>query len=457
VAAEKAGVPSVSIVTSGFLGQARAIAQALGIQDLPVAEYPGVVAMDSDEELGQKTRSVLYDNILAALTKPVKNIVTQREPERTDIAFEGTLDEVQEFFHRRQWSDGLPVIPPTLERVERFLAFTDRAADERIGILLPENREATVWNVAVNGVMAGCRPEYMPLLLAVVEAIADPNFRIQDAGSTPGWEPIVILSGPIIKQLDFNYETGVMRVGRQANSSVGRFLRLYMRNVAGLRILPMSTDKATFGDTFNLVMPENEDVVEELGWEPFSVYRGFKPGENIVTVQSVAYASAPIASGGDKARDHLDTLVEVIGGAAAPWTHMAVNWRRFFPLIALGPSVARQLARDGLSKRDVAQYLYDHSKVSAGSLERLAWQGGMTLFNLPQWVKDKEIPEAYHESDDPDRLVPVFFKPEWIEIIVSGDEGRNRSRGYIQNHEQGEPVSRRIELPASWEQLLKSR
>src|SRR5213595_534129 len=86
--------------------------------------------------------------------------------------------------------------------------------------------------------MAGCRPEYMPVLVAIVEAIAEPVFRVEDAGSTPGWEPLVIVSGPIAGALDLNHGQGVMRVGRQANTTLGRFLRLYLRNVAGLRIPP---------------------------------------------------------------------------------------------------------------------------------------------------------------------------------------------------------------------------
>jgi hypothetical protein len=454
VAAEKAGVPTASIITSGFLGQARAVAQALGIEHLPVAEYPGVVAMDTDEEIKAKVADVLINNIVQALTKPIAPAVKPREPELNEIVFKGTLDEIQEFFTRRQWTDGLPVIPPTLERVEKFIKFTDLPPEKIIGNLLPENREATVWNIAVNGVMAGCRPEYMPILIAVVEAIAEPEFRIEDAGSTPGWEPLIILNGPLIKELNFNCESGVMRVGRQANTSIGRFLKLYMRNVAGLRIPPGATDKATIGDTFNVVLAENEDAVSELGWEPFSISRGFERGENVVTVQSVVYASAPIASGGDKARDHLDTFVEVIGGAAAPWTHMAVNWGKFYPLLVISPSVAQVIARDGLVKKDIAQYLYDNSHVSAKSMERLAWQGGFSNFDLEKMVKEKLIPKAYYESSDKERMVPVFLNPDWIEIVVSGDPGRNRSRGYVQNHEQGPPVSKKVELPEEWQQLL---
>jgi hypothetical protein len=302
--------------------------------------------------------------------------------------------------------------------------------------------------------MAGCRPEYMPVLLAVIEAVSEPEFRIEDAGSTPGWEPLIILNGPIIKDLNINYGTGVMRVGRQANTSMGRFLRLFMRNVAGLRIPPGTTDKATIGETFKVALAENEDALTELGWESFSVSRGFEPDDSVVTVQSVVYATAPIASGGDKAKDHLDTFVEVFGGAMSTWTHMGVNWGKFFPLLVISPSIARVLAKDGLKKRDVQQYLYDHSKVSVASMERLAWQGGFTSFSLRRMVDENLISPLYCESDDPERMVPVFLKPEWIGIVVSGDSGRNRSRGYVQNHEQGPPVSKRIQLPANWKKIL---
>jgi hypothetical protein len=136
---------------------------------------------------------------------------------------------------------------------------------------------------------------------------------------------------------------------------------------------------------------------------------------------------------------------------------MAINWWKYYPIIVTSPSIARVIAREGLTKKDIGQYLYDHAKVSAGSTERLALQGGFTWFNLKRMVEEKQIPKIYHESSDPDRMIPVFIKPEWIGVVVSGDPGRNRSRGYIQNHEQGPPVSRLIELPDNWKQLLASK
>jgi hypothetical protein len=283
----------------------------------------------------------------------------------------------------------------------------------------------------------------------VVEAISEPEFRIQDAGSTPGWEPLIILNGPIIKELDFNYEAGVMRVGRKANTSIGRFLRLYMRNVAGLRIAPGGTDKGTIASTFNVVLAENEDVAAELGWEPFSVGRGFKSGENVVTVQSVVYTTPPTYTSGDRALNHLETFAEVIGRTCGYWAHAAVNFGKFYPLLVISPSIARVIAKDGWTKGDIKQYLYENVKVPAGLVEKMARQGGPTGSDLCKLVAEGVIPKEYCESTDPNRMVPVFLRADWIGIVVSGDPGRNQSKGYVQNQKQGPPVSKKIALPAN--------
>ncbi|MBI2909317.1 MAG: hypothetical protein HYX92_16860 [Chloroflexi bacterium] len=450
-AAEKAGFRSVSIATSGFVQQAHAIAKALGMANLAVAEYPGVVMMDGREELRRKVTEVLVDNVIAGLAAPAQQSEKPSEPGSRDIVFKGSLKEVQEFFHRNLWSDGLPVIPPTLEEVHGFLRFTDRSPDEVIGVLLPENRQATVWNTAVNGVMAGCRPEYMPVLIAIVEAIADPEFGIEHAGSTPGWEPLIVLNGPISKELDFNCGSGVLRIGRQANSSVGRFLRLYMRNVAGLRIPPGATDKATFGYTFNAVLAENEDAVAEMGWQPFSVDRGFAAGENVVTVQSAVSISPACYSGGDTPESHMEAIGEIIGrGSIAYRMPTAAKESMAYPLIAMSPSVAGVIAKGGWTKNDVRQWLYDNVRVPAGLFEKLAWHTGKTTFSFRKYVEEGLISRDFWQSDDPNRLVPVFLKPEWTGIVVSGDPGRNQSKGYAQNQKQGVPVSKRIVLPRSW-------
>ncbi len=452
--AEKAGCRSVSIVVSGFAQQARATAKVLGVRNPALAIYPGVIMTDRKEEFEKKVEG-LVEQIIEGLAAPVECAVNAAEPGPRDIVSRGALDEVHEFFNGHLWTDGLPIIPPTIERVERFLKFTDHSPDEAIGILPPEKRQATVWNVAVNGVMAGCRPEYMPILIAAVQAIAEPRFRLADAGSTPGWEPLVILNGPIVKDLDFNYGTGAMRIGRQANSSIGRFLRLYMRNVAGLRIPPGATDKGTIGFTFNVALAENEDAVAEIGWEPFSVDQGFQRGENVATVQSVVAISPPIYPGGDKAKDLVQTVAEVWGqGTCAPRAWGGLIFGSWFPLLVMSPAVAKAIARDGWTKDEIRNYLYRNVKTPAGLLEKYARQAGTTTFNLCQQVKDGIIPDEYCQSTDPERLVRVFLRADWIGIVLAGDPDRNQARGYVNNHVQGPPVSKKIDMPARWEHLL---
>ncbi|MEK7848021.1 MAG: hypothetical protein AAB270_03770, partial [Chloroflexota bacterium] len=455
VVAEKAGLRSVSIVASGFVPQARAIAQALGVRDLAIAEYPGVIMTDSPQEFQKKVEN-LVEQVVEGLATPVKAVARPVEPQPRETIFEGALGDVQEHFHKNLWSDGLPVIPPTLDSVEEFLRCTDRSPDQALGVLAPEKRQATVWNVAVNGVMAGCRPEYMPLLVAIVEAIADPHFRIEDGGSTPGWEPLVILNGPIVKELDFNSGPGVMRVGRQANSSVGRFLRLYMRNVAGLRIPPGATDKGSIGYSFNVALAENEDAVRELGWQPFSADRGFRAGENVVTVQSVVSISPPIYPGGDKAQDLAQTIAEVFGQATCGyWSFTGMAFNHWYPLLVMSPSIAKGIARSGWTKDDLRKYLCENVTMPAGLLEKYAWQAGLTDFSLRKLVEEGVLPREYAQSADPNRPVRVFLRPDWIGIVVAGDPDRNQARGYVNNHAQGVPVSRKIELPARWQQLLQ--
>src|SRR5947208_252672 len=249
-ASERAGVPAVGIFGESFRPMAEILAEQAGLPDHRLIAYPGVMATAGGEQLETVAKSVLTPLVERGLTAEVEDRSAPAPVAAGDgaltVVFTGDLDAVQDHFYDRGWTDGLPVIPPTRERVETYLEFTSRPADEVLGVLAPEKRDATVASVAVNGVMAGCKPEHMPVLVAIVECLCDPAFRIEDAGSTPGWEPLVLVSGPLARKLDFNSGTGAMRVGRRANASVGRFARLYMRNIAGLRIPPGVTDQAGF-------------------------------------------------------------------------------------------------------------------------------------------------------------------------------------------------------------------
>jgi len=346
------------------------------------------------------------------------------------------------------------VVPPTVERVQAFLAWTDRDPGEVIGVLPPEFREATVWSVAVNGVMSGCRPEYMPILLGIADAIADPDFRLVDAGATPGWEPLVVVSGDLVDALQFNTEVGNMKVGRRANASIGRFLRMYMRNVAGFR--PGTTDKGSISYTFNVAMGENEGAIKDLGWDPVRVDLGFKKEDNVVMVQSVLAISAPVYSGGTDPETLARPLVRYMGGTAGPWNFTALWYSHWHPLIQMSPAVARGFADLGWGKKEIRRHLFQNTKISARWLEHYPLAVAGQEFPLADIVKRGSAPALYAESDDPQRMVPMLLKEEWTNIVVAGDPGRNQSRIYINNHEQGPPVARKINLPKDWRERLKA-
>jgi len=231
-------------------------------------------------------------------------------------------------------------------------------------------------------------------------------------------------------------------------------LRLYMRNVAGQRIPPGATDKATTGMTFNVVMAENEDLVHELGWDTFGVDRGGKRGQNVVTVQSCVAITQPTFSAGKDASNHARIMAEVVGQTFAYWAYTGVRHTKWYPLILVSPSLARVFADNGWKKDDIRRYLYDNVRIPAAKMENYAHNSSSPYYSLKEFVKGGKISAEYYESDDPNRLVRVFVKPEWINIVVAGDPGRNQCRGYVQSHRQGVPVTRHIELNGHWKQAL---
>ncbi|MDQ3735055.1 MAG: hypothetical protein M3400_13880 [Actinomycetota bacterium] len=459
VAIERAGVPTVAITSTEFVGMARLIARHLGVDGIPLAVYPGVILTDSpavfERKVAEEVVPALIDGLLDSRGSTVLDEAAEDEHAPTEVVLTGSYDEILDSFTERGWTDGLPIVPPTIERVESFLRYTDRSPDEVLGTLLPASRAATVWNVAVNGVMAGCRPEHLPILLAVVEAVADPIFRIEDAGSTPGWEPMVILSGPLADELGFNSAAGALRVGNRANTSIGRFLRLYMRNVAGLRPQPDQTDKGAISYTFNVALSENESAVQEIGWQPYRLDRGFEPTENVVTVRSVVTISAPIYTAGEHPEDHLETIARLMADAIGPWCYHDYIYEQQHPLLVLGPGIAAAIAAGGMSKDDVRRYLYDNVLIDGAWVAKYAPGVSGKAFDWADLAARGKAPAEYATAATDGRKVRGFLRPEWTDIVVAGNPGRNQSRGYIGNHGQGIPVSRAVALPADWVRLRR--
>jgi hypothetical protein len=431
----------------------KSIGRNAGLENLRVATYPGVISTHAEATVVKNVEESVADQIVEQLTQhePTRRL-SEACPADRDIVFRGSYEDVNRFFYDNTWTDGLPIVPPTVEKVEAFLEFTDRSPDEVLGAMHPSQSEASIWKVAVNGVMAGCRPEYMPILIAIVEVMADPQYAVKHGGSTPGWEAMIILNGPISDQLGFNRGIGVQRPGNQANTSIGRFYRLFCRNV--LRFLPGGTDMATFGQMFRAVLPENDQACIDIGWQPLHVMRGYNREDSVVTLTSVRAVSDPFSTAGENADRHIEYILDWVMRMIQPYEasegYVETN------VLLLTPVIASVIAKGGYSKQQLNDVIMQRAMVTAREFERLMTLGtahppGTTLKQL---VASGHMPSEWAESDDPGRLVPLMLpETKWL-VVVTGDPTRNRCCVFRQNFKQGYATSRKIALPKRWDALL---
>ncbi|MCC7461544.1 MAG: hypothetical protein IT480_03675 [Gammaproteobacteria bacterium] len=437
----------MTVLCSGFVLQGKLTAKGLEMQNLPHVIHPGHVNFVTDQQLEKHCCGPMLEQLVTGLTVQPPEDTASAEPDLQDIVFEGSFDDIQEHFLNQEWSEGLPVVPPTVARVQQFLRFTDRTPTEVIGNLLPDNRAATIWSIAVNGVMSGCRPEYMPVLVAMVEAMADPAFGVEHLGHTPGTETLIMLNGPIIKDLGLNYLQGALRPGFQANTSMGRFWRMYLRNVAGF--LPHKTDKGCFGGNFRIVLAENEDACARFGWEPLSVDQGFQAGDNLVTISSCTEATQAIEVGATSAEQILRNIE-----ARMADNHLFIQF--FFrgmktrPTIVLTPAVVKVLHEAGYTKAKVKQHFYQHARLWVARLS------GMIVNRFYKGISEGNWPEQLGTSLDLNRYIQMVSSPEDIMIMIAGDPDRDHVMICAENGYIGYPVSRQITLPGNWAELLAS-
>lgn len=264
-----------------------------------------------------------------------------------------------EHAYEQGWTDGLPVIPASADAVARFVAASGRGAEELIGILPPRKGCATVGVIAVNAVMAGCRPEYMPVILAAVEGLADPAFPLELMQVTTNpMTPFLLVNGPVRHKLEINFGTGCLGPGWRANATIGRAIRLILNNVGGA--LPGVYSKVSFGSPlrYSYICGENE---EENPWEPFHVGRGFKREESTVTVFKASNFCN--ISGGEGVgpeeilRQIATNMPPMYGGGDGV-------------LLLLGVNHARSLYEAGLTKRDIQQRLWQLARLPASHFAR---------------------------------------------------------------------------------------
>ena len=322
-----------------------------------------------------------------------------------------TLDGIFGFYEQYYdigWTDGLPVLPPTERAVREMLRYTDRSPDDVVAILAPRNGIATVEKIAINAVMAGCRPEYLPVIITAVECMAVPEYNLYGRQTTthPGAH-LLILNGPVRNELQVNCKGNLFGEGCRANATMGRALRLLAINVGGNK--PGVTDMATHGQPgrYSYCMGEDE---EGSPWEPLHVQRGFDRGTSTVTVYC---AEAP-----HNVNDQVSKTPEMyLGSAASTMATLGGNGLYRSALkgeqgLVISSESAHWIAEFGWSKRDVMQFIYDHARQPLG---RLRDRGAYGKCPLPEFIDER----------DDGAMVPIVNLPEYIVVLVGGGHQRH--------------------------------
>ncbi len=313
-----------------------------------------------------------------------------------------------EVMYERGMTDGLPVVPPTEDRVKRMLAGTDRDPKELIGAIGPVFGRATIEKIAINAVMAGCHPSYLPTVLAAVEAMCEEQFCVHGISVTTfSATPMAIINGPVRQQIGVNCGHNALGHGFRANATIGRALRLIIHNIGGAK--PHDISKATMGHPaqYSFCVGENE---EESPWEPLHVEKGFDPDESTVTLFG---GHSPLQINDHASRDAEQLALSLGWTMASLWNHK--NYPLFCDtILVVCPEHAKTFAKDGWSKQDLRQFLYDNIRRPLRELRPGVNGGegaGVSMINLPK--KDREPP-----TDD--TMFPKFPKPENIVIMVAG-------------------------------------
>ena len=364
-----------------------------------------------------------------------------------------TLDEseasVYDTYYERGWTDGLPIVSPTKQRVAEMMATAGRAADDVVAILPPKRGAATIEKLAINAVMAGCLPAYFPVVVAAVEALVDPKFEIGAMNVTTSCtSPMLIVNGPVRKKLDINDGWGLLGPGWRANATIGRAISLIMLNIAGR--VPGKVSKAVIGfpGRYGMCIGEREEASR---WEPLHVERGFDKNESTVTVVSPCGVH-PLECTDDSAEDllasltgalHMPLLINVF-----PW------WGLGEMVLVMSPDHVRILAEGGFTKKKLQEHFFEHTQ------------------DIPRSLFSERVLEYITKDDEGERLegtsvgrrnliraglvkegqkqvtekgVALAARPDQFMIVCGGGDGRIHSV-FMPTYGDSFAVTRRIAI-----------
>jgi hypothetical protein len=320
------------------------------------------------------------------------------------FTFKGTTTEVSQMFYDKGWSEGIPITPPTPEKVAAMLKGTTRKPNEVIWEVPPRKGQLTVELVATYAVMAGCKPSYMPVLLAAVDAMKDPDLNYN--GPTTSTHPsgvLVVVNGPIAKKIGLVSGRGAAGGGYQANSSIGYALSLITDIVGDSR--PQTNDQSTLGWAGNMIATVVAENVDESPWEPFSTTRGFSKDDNVVSV----FLGGPPANIKDQSAVDSVGILKVFADTvnyAGQNTTCAIDKD---VVLLICPQYAEKFTAEGFDREKVKAWLWENAREPAGK-------------TFPDKC-DQCASKSLNTKVDNDTMVPTVSNPDHFQIIVVGGAG----------------------------------
>ena len=431
-----------------FVSDSKSGAAAAGMPDLQIVALSVAATAGRPAADLEKVAQESIGDIVNGLTKmPASAAAASQAPAKPKpaaiLSFTGetyaqAVDNLEKFFQVNRWTDGLPLVPPTREAVAAMLKGTDLPRDHVLGIVDPKKGMATVEKVAINAVMAGAKPAYMPLILAAVMALTDPAFDLYGVQCTGGLTaPLLIVSGPIMRDLNINFTYSTLGPGWRANSTIGRATRLILINLG--QAWPGINDMKDVGNPakFGMLMAENE-VQTPSGWPTLREQEGFNKEASTVSVYSALSFRQIGCIFGDPLDYIAGNMKTALNSQASQWGEEVV--------VVLSPTNAEILAKRGYTPDAIRKELFKRGKVTRKYFGPRPLGTIGVAQGVPKWID--ALPD--------EGLVPTVPRAEDIKVFVSG--GRGPGCGFFIDRwgfGQSRFLTKEIKLPPNWAELVK--
>lgn len=441
---EAMGKPTVTIIQDRFEKAARLHARNLGLPGVAMLIEPapgeGNGQFEAAEGLVENRMDFIRDSLTTLLPDMTGQLAAD-SMQPSEIEEFNDWSDWDDLVRHHDWTDGLPVAPPTDDIVKAIIDYLGRDPYEIVGLVPPTDGIATIEQVAIQCAMAGCRPEHVPVVLAALDAMLDPRFNLHGVQCTtwPG-TPLAIVSGPIVRDLGFNVSTGALGGGGHANVAIGRAIRLIMWNLGGGK--PAVNDLTPIGGPhkFAYCVAENAD---QSPFAPLHTDFGFDASENVVTLFAASPPSTLLLNG--SAERILNVASDAIAAPANQMYHGAGQ-----ALFAMSIKPADAVAAAGFSKTDVREYIFEHGRPTPRRLkDNGLLVGSNSGVDQVYWGETGLAPKRVDPlSVDLDERLQIFESPDDIRIIVTGGDtqwwgammpGWGRYGGFF--------TSRRISVP----------